>query len=490
MVLKLHNSYTKCKEDFVPLQPGKVTMYTCGPTVYGTPHIGNYASFLMADLLRRWLEVGHGYDVKHVKNITDVGHLVADADSGEDKIEKQARQEKSDPLAIAKKYTQIYLDEELFLHMLEPFARPRATETIPEMIAMIQRLVDGGHAYETEDGVYFSVESFPKYGQLSGNTLEHLSAGARVTVDEKKKHHADFALWKKTVGPNANHILRWPSPWGDGFPGWHIECSAMSMKFLGETIDIHTGGEDNIFPHHECEIAQSECSTGTSFVRYWLHRRRIDIAPSDASEEKKAQKMSQKMSKSLGNVLVMADISQRGFHPLDLRYLLLSVHYRTPLRFSWKGLEDAHKARRKILEWMDDITSRCAPESYKGAHSQADASITKYLEEFSACMNDDLNASGALAAIFDLMAWSRTNEHLTQPDCEALFAFIQIATYTFGCFESTDMAVPQEVLTLVEQRNAARTAKDFAESDRLRDAIKRLGYEVRDGEGGQAIKKM
>ncbi len=486
MPLKLYNSFTKKEEEFVPQEEGKVSMYTCGPTVYGRPHIGNYSSFLMADLLRRWLEAGHGMDVKHVKNITDVGHLVADADTGEDKIEKQAREEKQDPLAIARKYTVFYLDDEKFLHFLTPHARPRATETIPEMIEIIKTLVEKEYAYETPDGVYFAVEKFPAYGQLSGNTLDKLDSGARIAVDENKKHPADFALWKKTVGNNAHHILKWPSPWGDGFPGWHIECSAMSTKFLGKTIDIHTGGEDNIFPHHECEIAQSECASGVPFVRYWVHRRRIDIDLDDSGE--------QKMSKSLGNVLTVSDIMAKGYDPLDLRYLLLSVHYRTRLKFTWKGLDDARKARRKILEWIEDIHHRCLAHGVSADHAMLEAheELKQHRHEFFVCMNNDLNVSGALASVFEVMTWSRKCTDLNAQDCSALFAFIEAFKHTFGCFDvpAVDAAIPNDVQALLDERAAARKGKDFAASDRLRDELKKRGYEVRDTGSEQVLKKL
>src|SRR3989344_1675043 len=354
MNLVLFNTLTKAKEKFSPLEERRAKIYTCGPTVYSRPHIGNYASFLIADLLCRWLEV-QGFRVTHVKNITDVGHLVADsaADaSGEDKIERKAHEEKIDPLLVAKKYTDEYLADEQALHMREPEHRPRATETIKEMIAIIQKLLKTDHAYETKDGIYFSVQSFPEYGKLSGNTLANLGKleeGVRVELAETKRHPADFALWKKCVGTNAVHILRWSFSDGErlsgagedpaaGFPGWHIECSAMSTKFLGEEIDIHTGGEDNIFPHHECEIAQSECAYGKPFVRIWMHKRRVNFA-------------NEKMSKSLGNILSLSDIDGAGFSPLDLKYFFLSSHYMSHTQFTWKGLEDAKKARLKIIEW-------------------------------------------------------------------------------------------------------------------------------------------
>ena len=512
---RLYNTLTNQEEDFVPLVPNKVTMYTCGPTVYGRPHIGNYSSFLMADLLRRWLEVS-GHEVVHVKNITDVGHLVADADEGEDKVEKEAKRiaeeqrgegaeiTMEDVIGVAEMYTAQYLEDEAALNMLEPHHRPKATETIPEMLEIIKVLVDKGNAYEADDGIYFAVESFEEYGKLSGNTLDQLNAGARVDVQEAKRHPADFALWKKCTGMNEHHVLRWDSPWGPGFPGWHIECSAMSTKFLGEQIDIHTGGEDNIFPHHECEIAQSEsfmnnlqsdssqsnfalseskgevaqseCCNGKQFVNLWLHKRRIDLGD-------------QKMSKSLGNVLSVPDILASGYSPLDLRYLFLSVHYRTQLKFAEKGLEDAKKARRKIVEWiaeMQEVTAD-ASDPDQATIDELQAFITRFAD----AMNSDLNTPGALAAVFDCMAWSRNQEAWSEDALLSLQDFIAMLLHTFGCFDPEDAQdIPAEVQELVDQRAAAREAKDFEASDRLRDEIAALGWEVRDGSEGQTVKKI
>lgn len=478
MSLKLYNTFTNKEDEFKPIEEGKARFYTCGPTVYGRPHIGNYSSFLMADLLRRWLQFGLGYQVTHVKNITDVGHLVADADEGEDKVEKEARRiakEKrgedaevtmEDVIGVAQMYTQQYLADEKALNMIEPEHRPRATETIQEMITMVKTLLDKGNAYETEDGIYFDVHSklLTPYGKLSGNTLDNLESGSRVAVDENKKHPADFAIWKKCVGKNENHVLQWDSPWGAGFPGWHIECSAMSTKFLGEQIDIHTGGEDNIFPHHECEIAQSESASGKQFVRMWVHKRRIDLG-------------NEKMSKSLGNVKSLDDISEAGFSPMDLRYLFLSVHYRTQLKFMEKGLEDAHKARRKIMEWMEEVEENESKEIKE---------TKEYEDTFRDAMDADLNTPSALATVFDCMAWSRTES--AQGSCKN---FIEIVRNTFGCFDpEDDEEIPAEVQTLVDQRKDARDAKDFAASDTLRDQIKKLGYEVRDLPEGQRVEKL
>lgn len=494
MSLTLYNSLTKQNEAFVPLTPGTVTMYTCGPTVYGRPHIGNYSSFLMADLLRRWLEVGHGYTVKYAKNITDVGHLVADADTGEDKIQREAEKEKIDPLAIAKRYTAMYLDDEKALNILEPTWRPRATEYIKEMLTLTKTLLEKGHAYETEDGVYFSVETFKEYGKLSGNTLEKLNAGARVKVDEAKRHPADFALWKKCIGNNGHHLLRWSYATGErttttgddptsGFPGWHIECSAMSSSLLGEEIDIHTGGEDNIFPHHECEIAQSECCFQKPFVRLWLHKRRIDLA-------------GEKMSKSLGNVLSIPDISAKGYSPLDVRFYFLSVHYRTNLKFSFEGLDIARKSRRKIMEWMDEFTQKWKEASGRETPQAKvffDDKVSPTIMHFSEAMDHDLNVSGALASVFDLMTLSRrgSDDHLLSSEALAsIGAFIQRVRSTFGCFEEGTEGLPAEVQALLDARALARKNKDFKESDRLRDEMKALGYEVRDTGAEQVVKKL
>lgn len=501
MSLKLYNTLTKREEEFVPADPKHVTMYTCGPTVYGRAHIGNLSSFLMADLLRRWLEV-KGMKITHVKNITDVGHLVRDADSGEDKIEKQARDEfgsvtHESVIAIARKYEEQYLEDEHALNMLEPAHRPRASEYVEQMKTMIEDLLSKNVAYVTSDGIYFDVSKFPQYGALSGNTLENLSAGARVDVNEEKKHPADFALWKFCVGQNQNHALRWPSPHvpgyendkmrdtsnsnlmfsklPDGFPGWHIECSAMSRALLGDTIDLHTGGEDNIFPHHECEIAQSECVTGAHpFVKLWLHKRRIDLE-------------GEKMSKSIGNVLTLSDIIEHGFSPLDLRYLFLSVHYRTNLKFGWKGIEDAKKARTKIVEWIASIDGLAVSDTCD--HDQHQQLADLYAK-FREAMDSDLNTSGALAAVFDLMTWQRKQSALCADTKGDLQIIIAIIRHTFGCFEpEAKNDIPDSALQLAKKRDAVRAEKNFAESDRIRDELMAMGYDVRDTEEGTVIRR-
>jgi len=501
MPLKLYNSLTKGEQEFVPAKDGVVTMYTCGPTVYGRPHIGNYSSFLMADLLRRWLEVGHGWMVKHVKNITDVGHLVADAESGEDKIEKEARriaEEKrgkgaqvghDDVIAVAEMYTSQYLEDEALLRMLEPFARPKASEYVEKMKRMIETLLTKGHAYVTDDGIYFDVTSDLKtpYGSLSGNKLDDLQAGSRVDVNEQKKHPADFALWKFCVGMNEHHVLRWPSPKGpkgksylDGFPGWHIECSAMSGDLLGDTIDIHTGGEDNIFPHHECEIAQSESCTGKQFVRVWLHKRRIDLGD-------------QKMSKSLGNVVTIPDILAKGWSPMDLRYCFLSVHYRTQMKFTDDAMHAAQKERSRVMEWFALVRETIAKRGKNFHDCAATKAMCPATENFMAAMDNDLNVSEARAVIFDGMnnyykatggGYVPTDDQLNE-----LAYFISMVEHTFGCFDPEEEVIPAEVQALLDARAAARASKDFQKSDELRDAIAKLGYDVKDTAEGQKARK-
>ncbi len=495
MSLKLYNTFAKKEETFVPLHEGKVTMYTCGPTVYGRPHIGNYSSFLMADLLRRWLEVS-GYAVTHVKNITDVGHLVADQDEGEDKIERQAREEKADPLAIARKYTEQYLADEKALNMREPEERPKATEFVGKMIEIIRVLVDAGHAYETSDGVYFAVESFPDYGKLSGNTLEQLNAGARIDVKEEKKHPADFALWKKTVGANAHHILKWPSPWGDGFPGWHIECSAMARALLGARIDIHTGGEDNIFPHHECEVAQSCCASGRpTFSRYWFHTRYLQVE-------------GQKMSKSKGNFFTARDLFAKGVTPAALRLELVRTHYRTNSNFTMQGLQDCQRmidrwsrAHAQLVERAKAAASapskgHAVPAQPAGAltdESRAPGPFELGLAAFTEALCDDLNVARAVAALNEAVG-AAPAEHSAADPVRELASLLAVDSVlgvlgrnaeVAGAAPADDPAFVAQVDALLARRAAARAAKNWAESDAARDALTALGVAVKDGPQGQ-----
>ena len=494
MALRLYNTLLKKEQEFVPLDPAgaRVTMYTCGPTVYGRTHIGNLSSFLMADFLRRWLEAGHEYKVMHVKNITDVGHLVADRDSGEDKIEKQAREEfgavtHETVLKVALSYENLYRSDEAALNMLEPWQRPRASDFVDHMKTMIEALLAKGNAYVAADGIYFDVTSKTRspYGTLSGNTLDNIVSGSRVEVNEGKKHPADFALWKFCVGQNEHHALRWQSPGQgnpDGFPGWHIECSAMARAILGDTLDLHTGGEDNIFPHHECEIAQSEAVTGKQFVRMWLHKRRIDLE-------------GEKMSKSLGNVVTLHDILAKNYEAMDLRFYLLSVHYRTNLKFTWKGMDDARDARRKIADAFAKVDHRSSEDAVHATMDVVANDVREHVEEFRRSMDSDLNAPAALAAVHAVTKLINTLEsrevvEYSDADLGALRDFISLARETFGCFDAPKQTrTPADVVALIEEREIARTGKNFAESDRLRQEIEKRGYTVKDTAKGQEVRK-
>lgn len=456
MPFQLFNTLTKKKEVFTPLSQQTVTMYNCGPTVYSTAHIGNFASYLMADMIRRYLEY-KGFSVKQVMNITDVGHLVSDADSGEDKLEKAAREEKLDPLAIAKKYEEMFHQDRKKLKILDAFCYPRASDHVAEQIAMVEGLLKKKLAYETKDGVYFDVTKFRAYGNLSGNKLEDLEAGARIAVNEEKKHPADFALWKKCVGENAHHVLRWDSPWGEGFPGWHLECSAMAMKYLGETIDIHTGGEDNIFPHHECEIAQSESFTGKTFVRFWVHRRHILVD-------------GEKMSKSKKNFYTLADLEKKGYSPSSFRLAMLSTHYRQQTNFSFKSLEDAAKAIERLQEFIFELA-----ESNKNNVSDRTG---EYRRRFEECMDDDLNVSGALAAVFDFIHDVRKKpEEFSRK--EAL-SFLKGFNSVFDVLSFSKDGLSGEIEKKIAEREEARRKKDFAASDRIRLELLSMGIELKD----------
>ncbi|MEM2974153.1 MAG: cysteine--tRNA ligase, partial [Candidatus Micrarchaeia archaeon] len=387
-MIKLYNTLTKKKEEFKSIKPGEVGMYDCGPTVYDYDHIGHAWRYIMSDLIRRVLEY-NGYKVKQVMNITDVGHMTSDEGGGEDKMEVRARKTGKSPWEIAKFYTDIFMQNRKKLNILEPHVVCPATEHIHEMQVLIKKLLDKGYAYETDDGVYFDVRKFKDYGKLSGNTLEKLEAGARVEVNENKRYPHDFALWVKRVGRHANHIMHWNSPWGDGFPGWHIECSAMGMKYLGESFDIHTGGQDNIFPHHENEIAQSEAATGKRFVNYWVHAIFLKVE-------------GEKMSKCLNNIYTLADIEARGIDPLAFRYLCLTAHYKKPLNFTWDSLKAAEQTWKSILNFMQNMRDTLE-EGSKGRTEEVSQLLDKTKKKFLRHVNDNLNTSLALADIHEMI---------------------------------------------------------------------------------------
>ncbi len=481
-MLKLYNTLTKKKEKFQSLYKGKVSMYTCGPTVYDYIHIGNLRSFVTADTLRRYLEYS-GYEVRHIKNITDVGHLTADdiaqADTGEDKILKKALIEKKTPQEIAQFYTQAFHRDEEAVNILRAHYFPKATAHIPQMIKIIETLIKKGNAYEKNGNVFFDVTSFRDYGKLSGNTLDNLKVGARLEEHPDKKHPWDFALWLKA---DPKHLLQWNSPWSRGYPGWHIECSAMSLEYLGNTIDIHTGGEDNIFPHHEAEIAQSECFSGKKFVRFWVHTRHLLVE-------------GEKMSKSKGNFYILQDIREKGFDPMHLRLLYLSSHYRKNLDFSWKAMEQAKANYERIVEWRKNLLSlsngllhiATIDNKYNMRNSSS------WIKRFESAMDDDLNTPLALSILYELITEINKkiiDNNLSAKESEQFLAAFEKMNKVFGLkFPEKEIEIPEEVKKLAEERLEARKNKDFQKADELRKEIEEKGYSIEDLVNKYKVKK-
>lgn len=473
-MLELYNSYTNRKEKFVPIEPGKVRFYSCGPTVYSFAHIGNFSSFLMADLLVRYLKYS-GYAVTWVQNITDVGHMTDDADDGEDKMEKASLKENKSPWEVARFYEQAFLEDAKTLNMLKADYYPRATEHVQEMIEMVKTLVEKGHAYETDDGVYFDLSTFPAYGKLSGNNAEKLNSGARIDVNEQKRSPNDFALWKKLVGDNIHHAMKWDSPWGVGFPGWHIECSAMSRKYLGDTLDIHTGGEDNKFPHHESEIAQSECCTGKQYSRFWLHKSHIMVN-------------GEKMSKSTGNFFTIRDVIAKGYSAQALRFTYLSAHYRSKMNFSFEAVDAAGKYIDKVNDLIQDLLSA---EGSSASDNSLRSIIKSTKQQFDKAMDDDLNVSAALASLFGFVksVKKQTNAGTVSKEISVeLLDFLKKIDTILAVFNFEKKA--EKIFTKEEQieieelnrlREAARISKNWAESDRIRDLIIAKGVKIADG---------
>jgi cysteinyl-tRNA synthetase len=466
--MRFYNTLTRSKEEFVPREKGKVSMYTCGLTVYDYPHIGNLRAFVFPDTLRRVL-LRAGYEVRHIKNITDVGHMTADdvaqGDSGEDKMAKKALAEHKTPEEIARFYEDHFYQDEAAMHILPAQFFPRATAHIPQMIRIIEELIANGHAYTANGNVFFDVTSFDRYGALSGNTLDKLKVGARLEEHPDKRNPWDFALWLKAP---EGHLMHWPSPWSEGYPGWHIECSAMSQEYLGDSFDIHTGGEDNIFPHHEAEIAQSECATGKPFVRYWLHTRHILVD-------------GVKMSKSKGNFYRLADIIEHGFSPSDLRVCFLGAHYRSQMNFTWEGLEQAHKIKESLLKTSVRVMTASV--------SDTGLSAASWLARLVEACEDDLNTPLALTVAQELAR--ETNSALDRngslnPDVRSTFEMI---LFLFGLEPEKEEKLPDKIRRLVEDRQTARANKDFAEADRLRDTILRAGYTIEDTPNGPQVNK-
>lgn len=479
--MKLYNTLTNKKENFEPIHPGKVGMYTCGPTVYGYIHIGNIRAYTNADILRRYLEY-LGYEVRHIKNITDVGHLtdddIAQGDTGEDKLIKKALKEKKTPEEIADFYENYFKEVEKEMNILPAQYFPKATAHVPQMIRIIKGLIEKEYAYEKNGNVFFDIEKFKDYGKLSGNTLENLKIGARLEEHPDKKNPWDFALWLKAP---KGHLMKWESPWGIGYPGWHIECSAMSTEYLGETIDIHTGGEDNIFPHHEAEIAQSECYSGKQFSKYWFHGGML-------------QDNGEKMSKSKGNLYLLEDLKEKGYSAMDLRMLLLSSHYKSSLNFSWNAMDQAKKNLEKISEFIKKLKS-VEPEELSEKGKFDNKKLGEYKDKFESAMDDNLNTPLALSAIYEMI--TEVNKLLSEKKISAdqvqnILSFWVKINKVFGLilYNGIDEYIPEEIKKLAEKREDARKNKEFQRADELRDKLKEKGYEIKDLEGKYEIKKI
>ncbi len=461
--MRIFNTLSRKIEEFVPLDPPKVGMYTCGPTVYDYTHIGHLRKYIGDDILRRVL-VTNGYDVQHVQNVTDVGHLTSDADEGDDKLEKGAKDRGETVWEVAKFFTDYFYKSLDQVNVLRPYVVCRATEHINEQIKLIEKLVKKGFTYQTEEAIYFDIAKFSSYGKLSGQKLEEQKTGARkeVIVDPNKKHPADFVLWFFTVGKFAGHTMRWSSPWGEGFPGWHIECSAMSMEYLGNSLDIHTGGVDHIPVHHENEIAQSEAATGQPFVKYWLHHEFLLVD-------------GEKMSKSKKNFYTIDDIKNKGFDPLALRYLFLTAHYRDKLNFTWESLQAAQNALSNLREiirfWPHDLH----PAGEENAITPAG---------WSEAVNNDLNMPQALAVMWNMI---KSDEPVSNK-VGTLLKMDQILGLGLDQYLGKPLEIPQEVLELVEKREEIRKSGDFKKADEIRKEIKKLGFEIEDTPSGPKLK--
>ncbi|WP_353423877.1 cysteine--tRNA ligase [Christensenella massiliensis] len=460
--MKIFNSMTGKKEELVPLHPGQINIYACGPTVYNYFHIGNARPFIVFDTLRRYLEY-RGYQVSFVQNFTDV----------DDKMIRVAAEEGITVKELGERYIGEYFEDAKALNIRPATVHPKATEHIGDIIALVQKLVDTGHAYELNGDVYFDTQSFPGYGKLSGQDLSELELGARIDINEEKKNPMDFALWKaKKEGEIA-----WQSPWGEGRPGWHIECSAMSMKYLGDTLDIHGGGQDLKFPHHENEIAQSEAATGKPFANYWMHNGYINID-------------NKKMSKSAGNFFTVRDILKE-FRGPAVRLFMLSAHYRNPINFSRELLTQSETAYDRILNCRENL--KFIMEHPKDIAVDVAPAATAANEKFNAAMDDDLNTADAIGGIFEYIKEVNTlfeNGGQTEAAKAALAALDTLLDVLGLLPEEADEAIPEDIRRMADERQAARASKDWAEADRLRDEIRARGYELKDTPDGVKINKI
>lgn len=467
--MKLYNTLTRKIETFRPLNPPVVTFYSCGPTVYDFTHIGHMRTYINNDVLKRTL-IYLGYKVKHVINITDVGHLSGDDDTGVDKLEKGAKKTGKTVWEVAEFYTQFFLKTLTALNILSPDILCKATEHIEDMLQLIDRLKQKGFAYETKEAIYFDVTKFNNYGKLSRQKLEEKIQAVRenVNIDPQKKHPTDFALWFKRVGRFTNHTMHWDSPWGEGFPGWHIECSAMSMKYLGETIDIHSGGIDHIPIHHENEIAQSEGVTGKPFVKYWFHNNFLTVD-------------GQKMSKSLGNFYTIDDIKKNNIDPISLRLLFLQSHYSQPLNFTWTSAKASQEGFTRLKNIVIELKKN---NSLTRELVNLSTQSTSFKKQFTEALKNDLQTSQAVATMWDML---KSNI----PDYDKynlLMDFDQV--FGLKLNEITEEKIPDEIIELAEKRLQVRKTGDFKKSDELRLQMQSKGFGTADTKDGYTIKKI
>ncbi|HRN96315.1 MAG TPA: cysteine--tRNA ligase [Candidatus Levybacteria bacterium] len=462
--MQLYNTLSRTLEEFEPLNPPHVGMYACGPTVYDYAHIGHMRKYINDDVLRRVLEL-NGYEVKHVMNITDVGHLASDGDEGEDKLEKGAKKFGKSVLDVAHFFEKDFWDALDAVNVKRPTIVARATEHIQDQIELIEILQEKGYAYKTAQAVYFDISKFADYTKLSGQQLEDKLEGARddVVVDPKKRNPQDFALWFFTIGRFENHALKWESPWGTGFPGWHIECSAMAMKYLGLSLDIHTGGVDHIAVHHTNERAQSEAASGVQFVKYWVHNEMLMV--DDA-----------KMSKSKENFYTLSDFHKKSISPLAFRYLSFQVHYRTEMNFTWKSLQAAQHALERLYDVAQDL-----PQI-------GGAGCIEYDRDFQEAVSTDLNMPKALGLLWEMLRSKNTDKD----KAASLYMMDQIFGFKIAEQVSAMRSIPSEITTVVHEREQMRKQKRYTDADKMRKEIEAKGYMIKDREDGttQILKKV
>ncbi|HLA38039.1 MAG TPA: cysteine--tRNA ligase [Candidatus Brocadiales bacterium] len=490
MTLKIYNTLTRKKEEFQPLHPGMVGMYVCGPTVYDHPHLGHAKSYVSFDVVVRYLRYRE-YKVRYVQNITDVGHLTDNADAGEDKIELRARLERLEPMELVEKYMRSYFEDMDALNVLRADVSPRATGHIPEQIGLVEKLREKGQAYEAGGSVYFDVRRFEGYGKLSGRRLEELQSSVRIEPNPEKRYPLDFALWKKAL---PGHILRWRSPWGEGFPGWHLECSAMSMRYLGETFDIHGGGLENVFPHHECEIAQSEAANERPFVRYWMHNNMVTVG-------------GQKMGKSLGNFVTLKQAFERHL-PMVVRFFILNSHYRSPLDYTEEALEAAANGLEHLLIAVRTVKERLRYSKELAPEKAILDQIETHKRLFLGAMDDDFNTAEALAALFQfsreanlILGSGQEISHQALLEMDNFYrtlggdilGIITEAPQSVAAGFSLRRDEKEEALIqlLIETRNRLRQAKQWQLADELRGQLDKLGILLEDKpEGTQWRRKL